>query len=143
MNLIATVLAFSFPAGASAGPLKEAAAKAARELALVAQGGDTGSRGRFWTGIALIGGGVTLATLGGVELGEDEGPGDVDEPGDDPEDEDGPGEESDGAGGKWMLGGGVAAAAVGSWLLVTGKKGTGPLVSIRRGGVSVRHTVRF
>jgi hypothetical protein len=32
----------------------------------------TRGRGRFWTGIALIGGGAALATLGGLELGESE-----------------------------------------------------------------------
>jgi hypothetical protein len=131
-KLVATVLALSLPAGASAGPLKEAADRAARELAS-AQRDDTRSRGRFWTGIALIGGGVALASLGGGELGgEDEGPNDPPEPNDGGE-----------LGGKAMLAGGIAAAALGGVLLLTWRTASGPVVAVRPGGVAVRHAIRF
>ena len=43
---------------------------------------------------------------------------------------------------KAMLGGGIAAAALGSVLLLTGRK-SGPSVSLRGSGVVVKHTVRF
>jgi hypothetical protein len=131
-KLVATVLALSLPAGASAGPLKEAAERAGRELAS-AQRDDTRNRGRFWTGIALIGGGAVLAALGGGEVGgEDEGPNDPPEPNDG-------GEKT----GKAMLAGGIAAAALGGVLLLTGRKRSGPVVSVQPGGVAVRHAVRF
>ena len=94
---------------------------------------------RFWTSIALIGGGGALATLSTVELGDDETGPDDGEDGDDSDD----GEDSDGWGNKAMLGGGIAAAALGTVLLVTGRKKSGPEVSIRPGGVAVRQTVRF
>jgi hypothetical protein len=137
-RLIATILALTVPAGASAGPLKKAAERAGRELA-VAQREEIRNRGRFWTGIALIAGGGALAALGSVELGDDEtGP-------DDPEDLDSSddGEDSDGWGNKAMLGGGIAAAALGGVFLLTGRKKPGPVLSVRRDGVTVRHTVRF
>lgn len=142
-RLIAMILALSLPASASAGPLTDAAEKAARELAST-QREDGRSRPRFWTGIALVGGGVVLASLGGVKLGEDEGLTEVAEPGDDEEDSDisDDGEDSD-KGGKALLAGGIAAAGVGSWLLLTGRKGPGPVVSVRHGRVMVRQTVRF
>ncbi len=137
-KVIATVLAFTVPALASAGPLKETAEKAARELA-AAQPEETRSRGRFWTGIALIAGGGALATLGTVELGDDEvGPDD----GEDLDNSD-DGEDSDGWGNKAMLGGGIAAAALGGVLLLTGRKTSGPVVSMKPGAVAVRQTVRF
>ena len=97
------------------------------------------SRGRFWTGIALIAGGGVLGTLSQVELGDDEaGP-------DDGEDVDGSddGEDSDGWGNKAMLGGGIAAATVGGILLITGGKKSGPVVAAKRGGFVVRQTIRF
>ena len=113
-KIIATLLALSVPAGAaadpdvSAGPIREAIAKAGREI-VVAQREEGRSRGRFWTGIALIAGGGVLGTLSQIELGDDEaGP-------DDGEDVNGSddGEDSDGWGNKAMLGGGIAAATVG------------------------------
>lgn len=137
-RIMAAVLALIVPAGASAGPLKEAAEKAGREMAR-AQREAPRNRGRFWTGIALIGAGGALATLGSIELGDDEtGP-------DDGEDFDGSddGEDSDGWGNKALIGGGVAAVTVGSVLLLTGRMKSGPVVSVRPGGVTVRHTVRF
>ena len=83
-RLLALVLTLALPAGASAGPLKEAVEKAARESSLGQQPAPetTRSRSRFWTGMALIAGGTVLATLGSFEIGDDEdGP-------DDPEDSD-------------------------------------------------------
>src|SRR5687768_11203499 len=114
-KLVAMVLALAMPAGASAGPLKEAAAKAGRELALGQTDAESRNRGRFWTGIALLAGGGVLAGLAGVEFGDDEtGPDD----GEDIDDSD-DGEDSDGWGNKAMIGGGIAAATVGGLLLIT------------------------
>jgi hypothetical protein len=136
-KIMATLLAITVPAGASAGPLKEAAEKAGRELASAPRQ-ETRSPARFWTGIALIGGGATLATLGSVELGDDEvGPDD----GEDLDDSD-DGEDSDGVN-KALIGGGIAAATLGGVLLLTGGKKSGPVVSIKPGGVAVRQTIRF
>lgn len=131
-RFVAMVLALSVPAGASAGPLREAAERAGRELALAPQ--DAGRSGtRLWSGIALIGGGTVLAVLGGGELGgEDEGPNDPAEPNDGGE-----------TGGTVMLIGGIAAAALGGVLLFTGRKSSGPVASIRPGEVAVRQTIRF
>jgi hypothetical protein len=138
-KLVALVLALAMPAGASAGPLRDAAERAGRELSLAQRDGETRGRGRLWTGLALIAGGGVLAVLGSVELGDDEvGP-------DDGEDFDGSddGEDSDGWGNKALIGGGIAAATLGGVLLMTGRKGSGPAVSVRPGKVTVRHTVRF
>ncbi len=137
-KLTALILVLAMPAGVSAGPLKEAAEKAGRELAVAQERIETRSRGRFWTGIALIAGGGVLAALGSVELGDDE------TGADDGEDLDGSddGEDSDGWGNKALIGGGIAAATVGGWLLLTGRK-SGPVVSARPGRLVVRHTVRF
>ena len=137
-RIIAAVLVLAVPAGASAGPLKEAVEKAGRELALAQREAETRGRGRFWTGIGLIAGGGVLAALGSVELGDDEiGPDD----GEDFDDSD-DGEDSDGWGSKALIGGGIAAASIGAALLLTGRK-SGPVVSVRPGSVTVRHTVRF
>jgi hypothetical protein len=136
-KLVALILALAMPAGVSAGPLKEAAERAARESA-AAQPEQVRSRGRFWTGMGLIAGGGVLAALGSVELGDDEtGPDD----GEDIDDSD-DGEDSDGWGNKAMIGSGIAAATVGGVLLITGRK-SGPVVSARAGRITVRHTVRF
>jgi hypothetical protein len=137
-KLITILVALAIPAGASAESLKAAIEKAGRELAL-AQAPDTQtrSRGRFWTGIALLAGGGTHAALGSFEIGDDEtGPDD----GEDVDDSD-DGEDSDGVN-KGLVGGGAAAAGVGAWLLLTGRK-SGPVVSARPGSVIVRQTVRF
>jgi hypothetical protein len=137
-RVVATVLAFILPASASAGPLKDAAERAARELASVQQREETRKGARFWTGIALLAGGGTLATLGSVEVGDDEiGPDD----GEDLDDSD-DGEDSDGLN-KALIGGGIAAAALGGVLLFTGAKKSGPVVSVKPGGVAVRQTIRF
>jgi hypothetical protein len=144
-KIIAVVLALTVPAAASAGSLKDAVAKAGRDIAAQSKETQTRSRTRFWTSIALIGGGATLATLGGVELGDDESGPDDGEDMDDSDD----GEDSDGWSQKAMIGGGIAAAALGTVLLITGRqKGTGqqksgPVLSVGPKGVAVRHTVRF
>ena len=138
-RIIALSVALTLPSAASAGPLKAAAEKAGRELALAQSASETRSRSRFWTSIALIAGGGALAVLSSVEFRDDEtGP-------DDGEDRDGSddGEDSDGAGDKALLGSGIAAAVAGGVLMLTGRKTSGPVVSLRRGGVTVRQTVRF
>ena len=138
-KLIALVLTLAVPAGASAGPLKEAVEKAARELSLAQQPPpDTRSRSRFWTGIALLAGGGVLSTLGAVELGDDENGPDDGEDADASDD----GEDSDGWGNKALIGSGVAAATLGGWLLITGRNSS-TTVSARPGRVVVRHKLRF
>jgi hypothetical protein len=137
-RVVAIALVLMFPAVSSAGPLRSAGEKAARELASQQQD-DTRSRGRFWTGIALIAGGGVLAALGSVELGDDEtGPDD----GEDLNDSD-DGEDSDGWGNKALLGGGIAAATIGGVILLTGRNKGGPVVSAKPGAVVVRHTISF
>jgi hypothetical protein len=153
-QLTATLVAIALPTAASAGPTSSVAGRVAAEpaerpiAAAVAkagsriaskQEGEGKSRGRFWTSIALIAGGGALISLSAFEFGDDEtGP-------DDGEDIDGSddGEDSDGWGSKAMLGGGIAAAGLGTVLLMTGAKKSGPVVSVKQGRFSVRHTVRF
>jgi hypothetical protein len=137
-KVTALLLALVLPAQASAGPISDAIAKAARELAKAQREEPTRSRTRFWTSIALIGGGGLLTTLGAVEIGDDETGPDDGEDFDDSDD----GEDSDGWGNKAMIGGGIAAAALGGVLLFTGKK-SGPVVSIRPDRIMVRKTVSF
>ncbi|MGH9257284.1 MAG: hypothetical protein ACRD3C_22220 [Vicinamibacterales bacterium] len=137
-KLIAVSLTLAVPASASAGPIREAVEKAARELAVAQQQTQDRNRSRFFTGVALLVGGGVLAALGMVELGDDEtGPDD----GEDANDSD-DGEDSDGWGNTALLGGGIAAAAVGGVLLLTGRR-SGPVVTTRSGRVMVRQTVRF
>jgi hypothetical protein len=137
-RVVAIVLVLMFPVVSSAGPLKASAEKAARELAARQQDGER-SRGRFWTGIGLLAGGGLLTVLGSLELGDDEtGPDD----GEDLDDSD-DGEDSDGWGNKALIGGGIAAAAVGGVLLLTGRNKSGPVVSAKPGAVAVRHTISF
>jgi hypothetical protein len=138
-RFIATILVLAVPASAAAGPLKEAVEKAARELASSQQSDSTRSRARFWTGIALLAGGGVLTTLGSVELGDDESGPDDGEDLDDSDD----GEDSDGWGNKALIGGGIAAAGVGAVILLTGRSGSGPVVSMKPGGFGIRQTVRF
>src|SRR5688572_9075905 len=133
----ALVLAIALPVSASAGPLKDAAEKAGRDLSR-AQQHETRNRGRFWTGIGLIAGGGLMATLGALELGDDETGPDDGEDFDDSDD----GEDSDGWGDKALIGGGIAAAALGGILLFTGRDSRST-VSVRPGRVTVRHTLRF
>jgi hypothetical protein len=138
-GIVATILTVALPAGASAGPLKDAAEKAGRELAQTQPAETERSRARLWTGIALLAGGGVLAALGSVELGDDEvGPDD----GEDFDDSD-DGEDSDGWGNKALIGGGIAAATLGGVLLITGRDKSGPSVSIRADKIAVRHTIRF
>ena len=144
-KIIAVLLALAVPGTASAGPLKAAVERAGRDIATAqSQEIQTRSRTRFWTSMALIGGGATLATLGAVEIGDDESGPDDGEDMDSSDD----GEDSDGWGQKTMIGGGIAAAAFGAVLLFTGRQNTvrknsGPSVSVGPKGVAVRHTVRF
>lgn len=138
-RIVALALLLAIPSAVSAGPLKDAAEKAGREIAVVQRGEEERGRGRFWTGIALIAGGGVLGALGAAEIGDDEdGPDD----GEDLDDSD-DGEDSDGWGNKALIGGGIAAATIGGVLLITGRKKSGPVVSVRPGSVAVRHTVRF
>jgi len=138
-RFIAAILVLAVPASAPAGPLKDAVAKAGRELATAQQPDDTRSRARWWTGIGLLAGGGVLVALGGVELGDDESGPDDGEDVDDSDD----GEDSDGWANKGLLGGGIAAAAVGAVLLLTGRGRSGPVVSVQPGGVRVRQSIRF
>jgi hypothetical protein len=137
-KLTALLVALAVPVQVSAGPIKEAVEKAARQAANTQPAEPKPSRTRFWTSIALIGGGGVLTTLGAVEIGDDETGPDDGEDFDDSDD----GEDSDGWGNKAMIGSGIAAAALGGVLLFTGKK-SGPVVSIKPGRVVVRQTVRF
>ena len=137
-KIVAVGLVLALPGAASAGPIKKSAERATRELALAQAEAEARSRSRFWTGIALFAGGGVLAALGSVELGDDEtGP-------DDGEDVNGSddGEDSDGWGNKALIGGGIAAATVGG-VFDAGRKKSGPVVSMRHGGVAIRQTVRF
>ena len=137
-RIVALGLALAMPASASAGPLREAAEKAARELAVAQSGQNTRGRGRLWTSIALIAGGATLAVLSGVELSDsDTGP---DE---DMDSDDAPGEDDGDAWEKVMLGGGIAAAGTGVILLFTGGASPSPTISTRPGRVTIRHRIRF
>jgi hypothetical protein len=80
-----------------------------------------------------------MSVLGGLEIGDDEtGPDD----GEDLDDSD-DGEDSDGWGNKALLGGGVATAALGAFLMFTSGRDSGPSVSLRPGRITVRHTVKF
>ena len=136
-RMTAAVLVLAVPSSVSAGPLREAIDKAGREIA-VEQVDQPRSRARFWSGIALIAGGGVMTALAGVEIGDDEvGP-------DDGEDFDNSddGEDSDGWN-KGLLGGGIAAASIGGVLLLTGRKKSGPVLSMTPRQVSVRQTIRF
>lgn len=136
-KLIALLLIWSVPGAAVAGPLKDAAEKAGRELARARQAGEGRSPARLWTGVALLAGGGVLTALGGFEIGDDEtGPDDAED-----SDEADDGEDSDGVN-KALIGGGIAAATLGGVILLTGRK-TGPSVSLRRNGIAIKHTVRF
>jgi hypothetical protein len=137
-KVTALVVALALPAQVSAGPIREAIEKAARQAVNAPPAQPTPSRTRFWTGIALIGGGGLLTTLCAVEIGDDETGPDDGEDFDDSDD----GEDSDGWGNNALIGSGVAAAGIGGWLLITGRR-TSPSVSARRGSVVVRHTIRF
>jgi hypothetical protein len=136
-KLIALLLVWSVPSAAVAGPLKDAAEKAGREMALARQAGEGMSRARLWTGVALIAGGGVLTALGGFEIGDDETGPDDEEDLDTSDD----GEDSDTMN-KVLLGGGIAAATLGGVILLTGRN-SGPRVSVGRNGVVVRQTVRF
>jgi hypothetical protein len=138
-TIIGVVVALVLPASVSAGPIAEAVAKAGREVALAQAQEDARNRGRLWTGIALLAGGATMSVLGGVEIGDDEtGPDDGEDL-----DESDDGEDSDGWGNKALIGGGVATAALGAFLIFTSGRDSGPSVSMRPGRVTVRHTIKF
>ena len=137
-KLVAGLLILAMPAGASAGPLREAIEKAGRSAASAQGETRTRGRARLWTSIALLAGGGAMTTLGSIELGEDEdGVDDVEDV-----DESDDGEDSDGWGNKALVGGGIASAALGGVLLLTGRK-SGPVLTVGRGGFKVRHTIRF
>ena len=134
--ITALVLTLALPASVSAGPLAAAAEKAGRELAR-AQEQQVTQRGRFWTGVALLAGGSAVALLGAFEVGDDEdGPDDAEDT-----DESDDGEDSDGWH-KAALGGGIAAAALGGVLMMTGRD-SNPAISVRKGRVTLRQTFRF
>ena len=139
MKVTALVLMLTFPAGVSAGPIAVAAEKAALEFAQTPAQTEERRGGRFWTAIALIAAGGVLATLGAMEIGDDD-----DDEMDDLEDQDDSddGEDSDGWGDKALLGGGIAAAAVGGVMLFQTRT-TNAVVSVRPNSVSIRHTIRF
>ena len=137
-KLVVNILVLAVPISASAGPLKDSVEKVGREMAVAQQQRETRSRARFWTGIALIAGGGVMATLGGMEVGDDEDGPDDNEDLDDSDD----GEDSDGWGNKALIGGGIASAALGGVLLITGRK-SGPVLSVRPRSVIVRHVVRW
>jgi hypothetical protein len=130
-KIVAMVLALALPATASAGPLMEAAERAARELTQ-AQAESQDGRGRFWVGIVLLGAGATLGVLGGTEFRDDE-----DEPGDIDEVDDGDVTE------KAMFFGGLAAAGLGTVLIVRGHNSAVMRVVARPGRVMVKQSVRF
>lgn len=137
-QMVVAMLLLALPGAVSAGPLKDAAERAGRELGSTQVTPERRSRARLWTGIGLLAAGGALATLGSIEIGDDEtGPDDGEDA-----DESDDGEDSDGWGNKALIGGGVAAATVGGLVLITGRR-SGPAVAARRGGVVVRHTVRF
>lgn len=146
-RIVAVVLVLVFPTVASAAsagsttagerPIAAAVERAGRVIAAAEQAAGR-SRSRFWTGLALIAGGGVLTALGIAEVGDDEtGP-------DDGEDNGGSddGEDKDGWGNKAMLGGGIAAAAFGTVLLMTGRKNV-PAVAVKRGAIAVHHTISF
>ena len=137
-KLTALILTLALPAGASAGPLKDAVENAARTAARAQTTTETRSRGRFWKGIALVAGGGLLVALGSLEVIDDEAGPDDGEDRDDSDD----GEDADGWGNKGLIGGGIASAATGGWLLMTGRR-SGPVLSVRPKAVVIRHTVRF
>jgi hypothetical protein len=136
-KLVALVIVMAMPAGASAATLREAAEKAAREQTPEGASADR-SRTRFWSGVALIGGGALMIGLAAAEVGDDDDGPDDDEDSDESDD----GEDSD-WGNAVLLGGGIAAAAAGTFLVLTGRRASGPVVSLRKSGVVVRHTIRF
>jgi hypothetical protein len=138
-RIVAAMVVLLLPAGASAGPLRDAAEKAGRELAARQQSAEPRGRGRFWTGVGLIAAGAVLATLGSLEIGDDETGADDGEDLDDSDD----GEDSDGWGNKALLGGGIATAAAGAVLLLTGRSEAPTRIAFRARGVAVRHTMRF
>jgi hypothetical protein len=139
-KIVALGLVLLLPASASAGPLSEAAEKAARELAMVQSQSKQNrrSRGRFWTSIALIAGGGVLAVLGGIELGDGDSGSDEDTDTDDVVGTD-DGDSSE----KVMLGSGIAAVGVGAILLMTGGRRSSPAITARPGRLAIRHTIRF
>jgi hypothetical protein len=138
-KVVALGLTLALPVSATAGPLSDAAEKAARELAARQSQSEqhTRSRARFWTSIALIAGGGALAVLGGVELGDSDSG--LNESGDT---DDAAGVDDGDTAEKVMLGGGIAAAGVGAILLMTGRR-SGSSISARPGRLTVGHTIRF
>lgn len=137
-TIVALMLSLVLPASASAGPLREAAEKAAREHSLAQPDRVERGRGRFWTALALIAGGAALATWGAIEIADsDTGPEE------DNDTDDLPGANDSDTAEKVMFGGGLAAAGVGAIVLMTGGQRSSPTVAPRPGRLHVTHTVRF
>jgi hypothetical protein len=139
MKIVAGTLILTLPGSVSAGPIMSAAEKAVRGLAQPRVERET-HRGRFWTAIALIAGGGVLATLGAMEIGDDDDD-DIDDDLEDADDSD-DGEDADGWGNQALLGGGIAAAAVGGVILLRTRSANAS-VSVRSNTVTLRHTIRF
>ncbi len=133
-KLLVPVLVLTTSTVASAGPLRESAERAGRELAAQNAAASRG-RGRTWTGIALLGGGGTLAIFGALERREDGNEGD--------DADDTPGAKDSNAWEHVMLGGGIAAAALGGFLLATGRRGASPSITMRGGRLAIAQTLRF
>ena len=71
-KFIAIVVVLTMPAGASAGPLKEAVEKAGRELARRSSRVTRLAAALAGGRVALLAGGGVLTTLGSIEIGDDE-----------------------------------------------------------------------
>lgn len=134
-GLVAFVLVLTLPVPVIAGPLQEAAERAARAQAVTQPPPAPRSRGRLWTAVALIAGGAALTVVGALETREDDAGTDTDS--DEPAGADSNGLE------KTMIGGGLAAVTAGSVLLLTGRHQASPSVATGRGRLVVRHTIRF
>jgi hypothetical protein len=133
-RLIAMALALTVPSSASAGPLKDAIERAAREAAFAqAQDSPAQTNSSRWPAIALLVAGGTLITLGAAEVFDDEdGADDVEDT-----DESDDGEDSD-WGNTALTIGGIAAAGAGGWMLISGRNSPS-----RNPSIAIGRSVRF